>query len=1133
VLSALAAAGNGPATASVIDAGERVDLSVVRQDARGFAHLLRKTDGGAPATTPVVLALPRSRALITAYLGAFLAGTTFVPVDPGQPAERIAAIVRDSGARRVVSFEARPVWAGDCEVIDPARFLDTTEDRAVENPLDGDHPVYIVYTSGSTGTPKGVLVPRTGLDALLRWNLSAYPLGPDDCVSVTASPGFDASIWEHFVALAAGVSIHVPTDDERITPVKLKSTWRTHRVTQAFVAPQIAQKLFSLDWDAEQDSLRRLFCGGDALRIRPLPGSPFTVVNAYGPSECSVVATAGTVEPETPENKDVRPDIGTPLPEIHSLVLDSEHNPVGTGTRGTLWVGGVQVALGYLGNPEETAARFRDGAEFGVPGTRFYCTGDVVSENKDGRLVFHGRSDGQVKVDGVRIEVGEVEAVLSRHPRVSQAYVRPVVHPMSGVTRLCATVCGQGGQGGQGGLDRDELRRWARDHLPRHMVPVSFIIRDSLPLTVNGKVDGARIEEEHLDLLVATVRRARDEPGPGEPGRTALESQCARALCLVLGYEVDWGAQLAGTGMTSLMAAEVAGIVSAATGRSVPPRVVLGAATLDELSASVAACGSADEAGAVERVDTRRWSPASPVERSMWFLWKRNPASPEYNIGVSWVFDGALSAVHLESAVRDVLRACPALRITFRESGDGRLEKRARDIDAGDPLDGWYESRGATGVEAALDLAQTWHKRPFDLDGGALARFRLISCGPAASVLQVVVHHSVADGISLRLIADLLRRRYDAAGLEPQPSADDDPYEIWQPGTPTVDGLRGGAARQVARLEPAPRLALGDQDQGGGLVKEYSSHGGIGTQVRELAAERRTSPFRVLLAAWLMELRELLDTDRVTVGVPMHGRVHWQVRQAIGNYANVVPVVFSVAPSDTFDQVLAVVTTELDAAEERMDLPFAQVARAVGSQLPDATDIVDVTFGEQLDLGLTLGELDGVPLEMATGRALFGISAAFRAAGNVVGRVEFRQSAVSEERADALVGRFLGRLAGNGERATGSAGVRSGSVVGAFGDLPQAPVSGSRAEDPAAVLPDATEPRRSEVAAVWCEVLALAVVEPDDDFFELGGDSLHAQMVVARLQESGFRFTIEDFFMNPFLREQQKIVDDLRGQISS
>jgi aryl carrier-like protein len=271
-------------------------------------------------------------------------------------------------------------------------------------------------------------------------------------------------------------------------------------------------------------------------------------------------------------------------------------------------------------------------------------------------------------------------------------------------------------------------------------------------------------------------------------------------------------------------------------------------------------------------------------------------------------------------------------------------------------------------------------------------------------------------------------------------------------------------------------------------------------------------------------MRAELDMDEIALGGPMHGRRHWQLHGAVGNFVNVVPIVFSLSGASELDQVTERVARELDVAEERMDVPFAAIARAVGSRTPYGTDVVDATFGEQLDLALELDGSAGRPLELATGHTMFGLSASFRAGAEVTGRVEFRQSMIGEQNVDALVAGFFSRL---------KAGpIAAATVVGTYS--PRTPPPDGAA--PPTFLPvqtDSAPPQVTSVAAAWREVLGLDHVEVDDDFFELGGDSLRAQMIIARLEEAGLELTIDEFFANSTIGEQQSVVESRRTQVGS
>jgi amino acid adenylation domain-containing protein len=461
----------------------------------------------------VFLRVPRSAALVVGALGIARAGAAYIASDSAYPAERLRWMLGDSGARALVA-DAGTATRLDCGV--PVVALDglgrssDAGGQAAAPDVSPAELAYIVYTSGSTGRPKGVEVRGESLANLVAWHHRAFALGGEDECTQIASPGFDAAVWEVWPAIAAGATLNVVPEELRGDPRALRDWLVAARVTVSFIPTGLAEMLLGLDWPADAP-LRYMLTGGDALGRRPPAGLPFALVNNYGLSETTVVATSGPVDPLGAG----MPSIGTAIDGVELEVVDERLEPVAPGAPGELLVGGVALARGYVNQPELTAERF-----VLTPRGRFYRTGDSVRENAAGELEFLGRLDDQLSIRGFRIEPGEVVAALRAHPAVATAAV--AAHGESSASRsLVAYLVPAAAEQ----PEREELIAFLADRLPDYMLPSRIVWLDQLPLTANGKVDrealdgrvrGEAAEPDIGAVIAAIVAALLGVPGVGE-----------------------------------------------------------------------------------------------------------------------------------------------------------------------------------------------------------------------------------------------------------------------------------------------------------------------------------------------------------------------------------------------------------------------------------------------------------------------------------------------------------------------------------------------------------------------------------------------------------------------------------------
>lgn len=446
---------------------------------------------GARSEVPVALCMQRSMELVVGALGILRAGTAYVPLDPTFPASRLAMLLEDSAVPLVVTqpeiAEQLPAGKWRTIVLDEnglsnALLSGSTCSGATD--AKPDNLAYIIFTSGSTGRPKGVQITHANLLNLIGWHNHAFNVTHSDKATIHASPGFDAAVWELWPYLAAGASVHVVEDTIRTSPERLRDWMVATGITISFLPTALAESMIGLSWPAET-SLRFLLTGADTLRHCPPAGLPFAFVNNYGPTECTVVATSGTVP--CGAQSEMLPTIGRPIENVQAYIVDEALNRVPGGTAGELVVGGAGVGRGYLNLPELTSQQFVPDRFSGVEGARLYRTGDLARILPDGQIAFLGRKDEQIKIRGYRIEPAEITAVLGRHPAIRSGFATAAEG--SGEKRLLAYIV----LAPDARLSAIELREFLGHHLPDYMVPSAFVKITHLPITTNGKVDRAAL----------------------------------------------------------------------------------------------------------------------------------------------------------------------------------------------------------------------------------------------------------------------------------------------------------------------------------------------------------------------------------------------------------------------------------------------------------------------------------------------------------------------------------------------------------------------------------------------------------------------------------------------------------------
>jgi amino acid adenylation domain-containing protein len=468
---------------AVVDDHSRLTFGELEHRSTQLAAQLQAA--GARPETCVGLFLDRSAAFVVAALAVLKSGAAYVPLDPATPLDRALAILADADARLLLTHRGKTHgWPATVQSID----VDAVNGARVNFKPGDFKPVetgpetlaYVVYTSGSSGQPKGVEITHANLLNLIDWHQAAFKVTASDRASQVAGLAFDATAWEIWPHLTAGASLHIAEELTRRSPHTLRDWLVAEKITISFVPTVLAEPLVHAEWPAET-ALRTLLTGADVLHRRPVAGLPFVLVNNYGPSECTVVATSGIVAADGATGDP--PPIGAPIRNTTALVLDAYLRPVPPGEAGELCLAGALVGRGYRNLPELTASRFVAYLPETGPPIRIYRTGDRVRQLANGELAFLGRLDAQIKIRGYRIEPGEIIARLDRYPGVEASTVA-VTTSAAGPALVAYVVPAWDAE-----LNAGDLREFLAERLPDYMIPASFVRMTALPMTANGKLD--------------------------------------------------------------------------------------------------------------------------------------------------------------------------------------------------------------------------------------------------------------------------------------------------------------------------------------------------------------------------------------------------------------------------------------------------------------------------------------------------------------------------------------------------------------------------------------------------------------------------------------------------------------------
>lgn len=924
----------------------------------------------------VGLGVERGLDHIAGALGILMTGCAYVPMDGSYPRERLSFMAQDADLE--VILVSRDGQAAFSDLGIPLVKVEGGQAGSFASlPFrEVSDPAYVMYTSGSTGKPKGVVVPHQAI-ALLVLGQNYAELGPECVVAHLSNVAFDAATFEIWGALLNGGSVRVLDKMSALDPVRLEREILEGGITTMF----LTTALFSEIVRASPRALCRLqdlLFGGervDPAVVRRLleEGPPKRLWHVYGPTECTTFATAGLTTEVADDCTNI--PIGVPLEHTTSFVLDEDGREVAPGEEGELYLGGERLALFYLGRPELTRERFVHHSPEGGTPERVYRTGDVVRQNGAGVIEFIGRTDAQVKVRGFRIEPGEIEAVLTTHPDVREAVVAAI--QVDGLSRLHAWVQTEEGLE----LEDEILQPFLAERLPTYMIPSGFHFLETFPLNANGKIDRGA-------LIAMVPTSAPEGDGSGE-AKAALASLWQELLGLPV--PPDEKADFFLLGGHSLLAVRMMARLNKAVDTAIGLPEFFKNPTVSGLAAELdraLSAGSGSEAPRLVPVARDGELPASFAQKRVWFVEQLYEGTGAYNIPLCLWLTGKLDGKALGQALDLLVERHESLRTTVvrgRTGGAVQVVARAASLSLEE-----RDLRGASRPrEVSRKIIKVEADRKFDLERGPLIRGLLLRLGEEEHVLQLTLHHLVADGWSLGVLLRDLGVLYKSChgGAEarlpslPVQFAD---YAHWQRRWMSGDRLEAQLQFWKRHLEGAPPLLELPSDRPRPAVQSYAGETarikigpGMLARIESLGESEGATLFMVLLSAFQAVLMRHSGQTDIVLATPVAARENAEVEPLVGFFANTLALRTDLSGNPTFRELLGRVKAVTVEALVHQQLPFERLVQELNPERDlNHHPLCQISFGLQdaFSEWHALGDLEMKPELISPGGTAFDLT---------------------------------------------------------------------------------------------------------------------------------------------------------------
>ncbi|MFN6515779.1 MAG: non-ribosomal peptide synthase/polyketide synthase [Nostoc sp. CreGUA01] len=1002
-----------PDAVAVVFENQQLTYHQLNTRANSLAHYLQSL--GVKPDTLVGICVERSLLMVVGLLGILKAGGAYVPLDPEYPTERLSFMLEDAQVPILLTqeqlLEKLPQHQGQVVCLDTDWKL--ISQLSQDNPIaavQDSNLAYVIYTSGSTGKPKGAMNTHLGICNRLLWMQQAYQLTAVDCILQKTPFSFDVSVWEFFWPLLTGARLVVAKPGGHKDSAYLVNLIVEQQVTTLHFVPSMLQAFIEEQSVKNCSSLKRVICSGEALPLelqeRFFAQLDCQLHNLYGPTEAAIDVTFWQCQQKS--NLKTVP-IGRPIANTQIYILDSHLQSVPVGVAGELYIGGLGVARGYLNRPELTTERFIRNP-FGA--NRLYKTGDLARYLPDGNIEYLGRIDNQVKIRGFRIELGEIEAALSQHSDVLTSCVI-AREDNRGDKRLVGYVVPHQHTPTLG----SKLRQFLKAKLPDYMVPNTFVVLESLPLTSNGKIDRRALPIPELD---STLLEKYVAP------RTPIEEMLAQIWVQVLKVDqVGIHNNFFELGGHSLLATQLVSRIRNIFKVELPLRELFARATVVELAQSIEQLQQQNLEFSAPPILPRQENAElslSFAQQRLWFLDQLQPNSSFYNIPIGLRLVGTLNQEALEQSLQEIIGRHEALRTNFFPV-DGKPSQiiqtqRNWTVAVVDLQDLSTTEQEITKQKLLLKQAI----QPFDLAEEALIRATLVVLSQTEHLLSVCIHHVVSDAWSMDVFIQELAALYNAYS-QGQPSpltpltiqyAD---FAIWQRQWLQGEVLQSQLSYWQEQLANAPALLSLPSDRPrpavqtfNGAYFEFALPVELTQQLTKLSQKQGVTLFMTLLAAYNTLLYRYTGQSDILVGTPIANRDRTEVEGLIGFFVNTLVMRSDLSENPSFNELLIHVRETALSAYAHQDLPFEMLVEALQPERNlSHTPLFQVMFTLQnapiSEVELTGLTISSLPIEGATAKFDLTLGMENTATG-LAGWWEYNTDLFSRSTIEGMTGHF-------------------------------------------------------------------------------------------------------------------------------
>lgn len=919
-----------PDKTALIDPETTLSFDQLNKKANQVAHFLLSKAMQHPSL--IAICVERSIDMVISLLAILKTGSAYLPLDPAYPVERLSFMLQDADAKVLITqsdLENRlPDYQGQSIYIDQFND-DQTHWPATDIHQDSqpDDMAYLIYTSGSTGKPKGVMGHHQGMINRFQWMWQRYPFLADEVGCQKTALSFLDSVWEIFGFLLKGIPITIITDNEIKDPTLLIQSLERHQISRIVLVPSLLRAILDYDTDITTRLKHLRYCTTSGEALTPELFNRFksalphcVLINLYGSSEVSADCTWFDSNQNKPEH--VIP-IGRPIANNRIYILDNLLNPVPTGTAGEIYISGIGIAAGYLGQPELTAERFIPDP-FIIKPSMMFKSGDRARYLSDGQIEHLGRLDNQVKIRGFRIELGEIEAQLSTLSSIAQCMtIVREDHP--GQKYIVAYLISSQNPSQQ------TLKAYLKDKLPDYMIPSVFVTLEQFPLTPSGKINRLALPKPDFSTLSEKIYRP-----PSTPEQQIMANIWSDVLHI---DHIGLNDHFFELGGHSLMATQVISRIKKAFKTDLAVKLLFEHPVLINFTQICHQTTTNLNNETISVSERNQPAKLTHAQQRLWFLEQLEGANGTYNISHALQLTGPLDIHILNQTFDAIVSRHEILQCVFTSHhGIPEMVKSS----SLQPTIAYTDLSQHDHIEQALTtLLNVAINQPFDLTCEPLIRLHLYQKATQDYVLLVNMHHIISDGWSLGILVEEFCHIYPTLTQNKAIQLPDLPvqytdYAHWQNNRLDHDKLNQQTQFWQQHLKETPDLInlpldfkRPNKQTYQGKTITFRIEPALTQQLKTLANEHDATLFMVLLAAWNILLCRYTNQHHIVIGTPVANRNHADIEPLIGLFTNTLAIHTNLSNDPTFTELLASIKENTLNAYQHQDMPFEQLVEAL------------------------------------------------------------------------------------------------------------------------------------------------------------------------------------------------------------